>query len=515
MISWDKCAKYISGIATLMFLFCPLISQAQESILDSLLTFKSGNVKIGNALNIISRQTGYYFTFDSKLINRNKKVNFTFENVRLKEILRTIIGNDSVDFTVVNKYIIIFKPQPVAEALPEMPTWEIKEITGTVTDEETGEPIPYVSISLPKKGKGTITNTNGEFMLKIYREWIYDTLIISQLGYYKEKIPISRAVTNKLNISLKRDYVPIPEIIIRNQLPTEIVRKAYLSITKNFGNSPALLMAFYREAVIKKNDLQIYSEAIVEIYKSSYSATFAGDQMKIIKSRKIENTGLKDTLTVRLKAGLQSCLSLDGARNPFDFIIPENFSQYDYRMTDIVKVDQGTAYVIEFIQKPFVDIPLFMGSIYINTMNYAIEHAEFELNPAFIKKNKEDYITYQSKDYKIMPISVKYQVSYKNIGERYFLNHVRGDLNFTAHHKKRLFNTPFKVFFEMAVTDIKTENVARFDREEIAPLHSVFSKTIKSYDPEFWDDFDFLKPESNLLQELKNMKARFQEFSNQ
>jgi len=515
MKSCDGCIKKISGIAVVVFLFYQPILHGQENILDSLLTFKSGNIKIGNALNIISRQTGYYFTFDSKLIDRNKKINFSFENVKLREILRTVIGSDSIDFSVVNKYIIIYKPQPVAESPPEIPAWEIKEITGTITDNETGEPVPYVAISLPKKGKGTVTNSNGEFMLKVYREWIYDTLVISHLGYFKEKIPVSRAITNKLNIPLKRDYVPIPEIIIRNQLPDEIIRKAYLSITRNFGNSPALLMAFYREAVIKKNDLQIYSEAIVEIYKSSYSSTFSGDQIKIIKSRKIENTGLKDTLTVRLKAGLQSCLALDGARNPFDFLLPENFSQYDYRMTDIVKVDEGTAYVIEFVQKPFVDIPLFMGSIYINTLNYAIEHAEFELNPAFIKKNKEDYITYQSKGYTIMPVSVRYQVSYKNIEGRYFLNHVRGDLNFTARHKKRLFGIPFKVFFEMAVTDIKTENVVRFEREEIAPLHSVFSKTIKSYDPEFWGDFDFLKPESNMLQELKNMKARLQEFSKQ
>ena len=33
------------------------------------------------------------------------------------------------------------------------------------------------------------------------------------------------------------------------------------------------------------------------------------------------------------------------------------------------------------------------------------------------------------------------------------------------------------------------------------------------YDPVFWGNQDFLKPEDNLLQELKNMKVRLQEFS--
>ena len=276
-----------------------------------------------------------------------------------------------------------------------------------------------------------------------------------------------------------------------------------------------MLTAFYREAVLKKSDLQIYSEAIVEIFKSSYSSSAAGDQMKIIKSRKIENIGLRDTIAVRLKAGLNSCLVLDGAKNIFDFLQPGNYAQYDYHMTDIVKVDEGTAFLIEFAQKPGIEIPLFTGSVYINTLTYAIEHAEFEVTPALIRRNREDFITYQARGYTIMPISIKYTVSYKNRGGRYFLNHVRGDLDFTTRRKTKLFTTSFRVFFEMAVTDIRTGNITRFDRDEIAPIHSVFSKTITTYDPGFWGNFDFLKPEDNLLQELKNMNVKLQEYSKQ
>jgi hypothetical protein len=291
------------------------------------------------------------------------------------------------------------------------------------------------------------------------------------------------------------------------------MRKAYNSISLNYGSTPAGMTAFYREAIIKKSDLQIYSEAILQIYKSSYSGSIFGDQIKILKSRKIENIGIKDTLTVRLKAGLSSCLMLDGARNPFDFLIPENYSQYDYRMTDIVTVDEESAFVIEFVQKPGVEIPLFKGSIYINTYDYAVIQAEFELNPEYIHKSKEDYISYQAKGYIIWPVSVKYSVSYRKVNNRYFLNHVRGDLAFTAKQKKRLFNTPFDVFFELAVTEINLNNVSRFEREELAPIHSVFSRTIKNYDPVFWGSQDFLKPEENLLQALKNMKVKLQEFS--
>lgn len=69
------------------------------------------------------------------------------------------------------------------------------------------------------------------------------------------------------------------------------------------------------------------------------------------------------------------------------------------------------------------------------------------------------------------------------------------------------------VFFELAVTDVNTGSISRFEREELAPVHSVFSSTITSYDPVFWQGFDFLKPEDDLLEALKDMKVRLSEFS--
>ena len=485
----------------------------QTNILDTELTFRSGVIKTGSALEIISRQTGYYFTYDSKLIDTEKKVDLTFSSVKLSAILDNLFRNDSVRYSTISKYIIIYRVIPSDAVAETEPGWEIKQITGIITDYETGEPLPFATIGIVSKGRGTITNNNGEFGLKITVDCINDSLSVSYLGYFNRKIPVRQALENNFTIRMMREYIPIPEIIIRNQIPQEIIRKAYSAITHNYGNTPASMVGFYRESVKKKQILQTYSEAVLQIYKSAYTGSLFRDQIKIIKSRKIENIGLKDTLTVRLRAGLSSCLQLDGARNTFDFLLPENYDQYNYRMTDIVTVDDESAYVIEFSQKPEVEIPLFKGEIYINTYDYGIVQAEFELNPDYIHKSKEDFISDNARGYNIWPVSVKYYVSYRKVNNRYFLNHVRGELGFNARQRKRLFSTSFAVFFEVAVTDVTLENVSRFEREEVAPIHAVFSRTITSYDPDFWGTQDFLKPEDNLLQSLKNMKVKLQEFS--
>jgi hypothetical protein len=388
---------------------------------------------------------------------------------------------------------------------------KVKYITGKIIDIETHEPLPFAALALKNTGKGTVTNNNGNFGMKITPDLLNDTLSVSYLGYLKKEIPVKEALGKNLTISMKREFISIPEIIIKNQNPQEIVARALRAIPKNYGNTPALMTGFYREGVLKKSELQTYSEAILQIYKSAYSGTLFGDQIKVYKSRKIENTDRRDTLAIRLKAGLSTCLELDGAKNIFDFLaIP---TDYTYHLTDIVTYDDETAYAIEFNQRENVDLPLFEGTIYINTVDYGILSVEFDVNPKYIHKMKDFFVSTNSHRFNTWPTSVKYTVSYRKMDNRYFLNHVRGDLIFTSSLKRKLFNTQFIVFFELAVTETVLTNVTRFDREDLAPIHSIFSRTIKNYDAQFWGNQDFLRPEDNLLKALKNMNVKLQEFS--
>lgn len=501
-----------AAIAFLFFLLHGIVCSGQEKILDSLFTFRPGTVKTGKALESITKQTGFNFTYDSRLVDSERKIDADFRNIPLREILKQIIGNDSLEFSVIDKYIVISRPAVKQIQRSDSSAAKPLMISGIITDEETGEPLPSASIGFKSQPKGTVTNSNGEFGLTIPPELNNDTIIISFLGYSGRIIPVKQAAGSFLKISMSREYYSIPEIIIRNQIPQEIINKSRKAISRNYGETPAMMTGFYREGVLRKNVLQTYSEAVLRIYKSSYSGSLQGDQMNVYKSRKIENLNITDTLAVRLKAGLSTCLELDGAKNLFDFIDPSSMQDYNYRLTDIVTYDKETAFAIEFSQKENTALPLFTGTIYINTSDFGIYKADFEISPSQIGKIKESFITSSSGGFTTWPVSVRYSVSYRKVNGRYFLNHVRGDLVFNSKQRRKLFNTQFKVFFELAITEADLHNIKRFEREELAPVHSIFSKTITSYDPAFWGDQDFLKPEENLLQALKNLKVKLQEF---
>ena len=141
-----------------LVLFLLLISfqraDSQRGILDSLFIFRAGLVRTGSALDIISRRSGYSFTYDSRLINSEKKTVLTFTGIKLSAILDSILNNDSLVFSVINKYIIISRAEKVR--LLKSDTSSVKElnyITGVIQDDESLEPLPFATLALKNKGK--------------------------------------------------------------------------------------------------------------------------------------------------------------------------------------------------------------------------------------------------------------------------------------------------------------------------------------------------------------------------
>ena len=491
-----------------------LYSFTQVNVLDNPLKLSGNSTRASRALSEVSTLTGYLFTYDTRIINPDRTFSIPKYDMTVREILDSVTGDPAVRYSVMGRHIILYRDvvkPPAADTITE-PLPVTFFISGKITDTESSEPLPYATIGISRRGRGTVTNFNGDFVLRIGEECLDDTLSVSYVGYVNRRIPVRSLPGNYMTISMDRDFIPIPEIIIRAQDPLLIIRKTISSVASNYGTTPALLTGFYREGVYRRKEPQVYSEAVVQIYKSPYARSLQNDQIKVLRSRKIENLEVKDTLAVRLKAGLSATLALDGMRHLFDFLDPESFNSYEYHLRDIVTIDGQTAFVISFKQKDWITEPLMQGDIYINVDNYSVVLAEFGVNPLHIDKTVESFISRIPREYSMRPEYVRYRAHYRYVDGRYYLAHVRGDLGFIARGKKRLFSSRFNIFFELAITDHRTANVSRFDHEDLAPAYSIFSRTIDGYDAEFWQDFDFLKPEEDLMEALERLNVRLGEF---
>jgi hypothetical protein len=514
---WPTGSVSNRGIAVVALLLLPLQLFSQDNILEREIRLPGNSIRASKALSEVSNLTGYLFTYDSRIISQERTFRLPSYNMALSELLDSVSGDPDVRVSVIGKHIILYRET----ALPP-DSWQEDDdspaeilISGRVTDEESAEPLPYATVGISHRGRGTVTNFNGDFILRLDNQYIDDTLSVSYVGYVNRLIPVRSLPGNILTISMERDYIPIPEIIIRAQDPHLIIRKILSSVASNYGTAPVLLTGFYREGVYRRKEPQIYSEAVVQIYKSPYARSLQNDQIKVLRSRKIENLEVKDTLAVRLKAGLSATLTLDVMKNMFDFLDPASFNSYEYHLTDIVTIDDQSAFVISFRQREDITEPLMEGDIYVNVDNYALILADFEINPLFIDQTATYYISRLPRAYSMRPEYVRYRTRYRNVNGRYYLSHVRGDLGFLARGRKRIFNSRFNIFFELAVTDHRTTDVARFDHDEVAPAYSVFSNTITGYDAGFWKGFDFLKPEDDLIEALQKLEIRLGEFAGQ
>ena len=500
----------------LLLLFLLIISKnsiAQESILDQKISIADQKSTIYEVFNQITEITGYFFIYDSKLIDNDKTVKLTSEYKPLKQVLRDIIDDKTLDFKVIEKHILIYKRdvQKVINQSIINDSSKVFSIRGQLFDKQTKKPLPFVSIGIVEKNIGTISNYDGFFVLKLPSKLLSSLITISHLGYKCKQIPIQALIDQKVDIYLETEYISIQEVIIHNVDPRDIIKKVYTNRFDNYPCSPIYITSFYREGVSRDSKYLNYSEAIVKIFKSPLKRTVESDQIKLLQSRKVINIDQKDTLIVKLKAGLKSCLTLDLIKNIPDFIDPEFTDSYNYSRVDIVSINSRNAYAIAFEQKETVLEPLYKGTLYIDMESFALVNAEFEINPKFVKDTDDMFIVKKTRKFRITPKKISYSVGYNYRNGKYFLSHIRGDL--TINYKKRhhLFSNDFHVFLELASCQFDTLNVQRFPREETFKANTVFLDTKFNFDETYWGDYNIITPEEKISQALSrnNTKMEF------
>jgi hypothetical protein len=83
-------------------------------------------------------------------------------------------------------------------------------ITGTVTDAETGEPMPGVNITVKGTNIGEITDAEGRYSLALTDRNV--SLVFSFIGYITQEIPLNGRTT--LDIALVGELKGLDEVIV-------------------------------------------------------------------------------------------------------------------------------------------------------------------------------------------------------------------------------------------------------------------------------------------------------------
>lgn len=515
--------RIVPAMARTAFIFLiPLIfnytAAGQTSLLSKQVTVPRQFTSLYNALNIISEKAGCLFIYDSRLVESDRRVKLEANNQPLSKILDDLLHNPELGYRVIGQHILIYKiSKPARESLPLPVPAPLADsarqlvIRGNVYDQQGGKPVPYASVGIMGESLGTITNADGYFVLRLPAGFRGSTLAVSHMGFLTREIPIDLLDEQKVDVFLERRVISLQEVIIRYIDPVAIVNKAMKKREENNAVDPAYITTFYREGVQKNNRYISYSEAVFKVFKSSYRFSENADQVKLLKSRKVQNTNAKDTVMLKLKGGILSALQLDIVKTLPGFLDISETPEYSYNYSDLVPYNDRDAYAISFEQVQGIEDALYKGTLYIDNENFAILGADFEINPDHIDKAVESLVLKKSRRLSVKLEKISYKVSYTSFNGRYYLNHARCDLQLKTRLRNHLVSDNFSTFLEIAACHIDTTNVVRFDREEVLKPNVVFSDVPYVYDESFWGDYNIITPEEKLNEALSKINRKIEE----
>lgn len=96
-----------------------------------------------------------------------------------------------------------------AIALP-LGTFAQRTITGTVTEEGSNEPLVGVTVSVKGTSKGTVTELDGTFSLKLSQN--DKTIVFSAVGYLTREVEVS--VSDIIDIAMRQDIIGLSEVTV-------------------------------------------------------------------------------------------------------------------------------------------------------------------------------------------------------------------------------------------------------------------------------------------------------------
>ena len=88
-------------------------------------------------------------------------------------------------------------------------------ITGSVIEEISHMPLPYINIGINGKPIGTVSDSTGNYSLTIFIENLKDSLQLSSVGYAVKRILIADLIRqNNVPIELKRKPMTLAEVVV-------------------------------------------------------------------------------------------------------------------------------------------------------------------------------------------------------------------------------------------------------------------------------------------------------------
>lgn len=157
----------------------------------------------------IESKTAFRFVYDRKDLPDDHKISLSFGSQSVANVLLEVSRQSELSFQQVNNNINVRKRKKIyADEAVEIVI--ARDVSGKVTDGESGEPLPGVNVLAKGTSIGTVTDIEGQYRLSVPED--VNTLVFSSIGFTAEEVNINgRSV---VDVNLKPDIQALSEVVV-------------------------------------------------------------------------------------------------------------------------------------------------------------------------------------------------------------------------------------------------------------------------------------------------------------
>ncbi len=168
------------------------------------MTLQLSDATVKEVLNRIEENSEFFFLYNSKLVNVDRKVDVDVKDQKIDEILNSLFRETDVVYTVVDRQIVLTNKADQAGFMQQPQ----RSISGKVTDQSGGS-IPGASIVVKGTTTGVTTDNGGNYSLTLPEK--AQSLVFSFVGMKTQEVVIGNKAY--LNITLLEEAVGLDEVV--------------------------------------------------------------------------------------------------------------------------------------------------------------------------------------------------------------------------------------------------------------------------------------------------------------
>ncbi|MCG5643277.1 carboxypeptidase-like regulatory domain-containing protein [Flavobacteriaceae bacterium LSUCC0859] len=390
------------------------------------------------------------------------------------------------------------------------PETQFTEFKGTVLDAQTKKPLVFATISLEGTNASTISNSQGDYLLKVPNTLLNKAVVVSFLGYESIRVLLDPDKAGDFDLALQETAIALNEVdVVVPKDAKTLVQETLAKKGENYFNSPTKMTAFYRETIKKRRKNVSLSEAVVNVYKSAYNSE-KEDDISLYKARKSTDYSKLDTLALKLQGGPFNTLYVDVMKYP-EYLFSEDYiDSYRFSYGSSTRIDDQLVYLVNFEPLESSSETLFKGTLYIDITHKILTSALFSMDLKDPKAAARLFVKRKPKNANVWPTEVSYRVDYREKEGKWYYGYSNLLLSFKIDWDDKLFNSVYSLQCEMAITDWKNSQRSELPKRKDLIKKSIIltDEAIGFSDPDFWGDYNIIEPEKSIENAIRKIRRQ-------